>query len=241
MKTVHEVAELSGVSVRTLHHYDAIALLKPTKVTEAGYRLYDDAALRRLRSILLFRELEFPLKEIGAILDSPQFDERLAIQQQIELLRLRKERMEGLIAFAENLEREGVNNMDFDAFDSRKIERYAAEAKEKWGNTAAWQESERKLAGKTPPEKKDIAEGLMAKFAELGALGGAAPESEAAQSWVRGLQEYITANYYPCTKEILAGLGQMYTADERFRANIDAAGGAGIAELAGKAIAVYCK
>ena len=76
MKTVHEVRRMSGVSVRTLHHYDAIGLLKPTAVTEAGYRLYDDAALAKLQNILLYRELEFPLKEIKAILDHPEFDEK---------------------------------------------------------------------------------------------------------------------------------------------------------------------
>ena len=76
MKTVKQVSQVSGVSVRTLHHYDAIGLLKPTAVTEAGYRLYDDAALARLQNILLYRELEFPLKEIKAILDHPEFDEK---------------------------------------------------------------------------------------------------------------------------------------------------------------------
>ena len=72
MKTVHEVSKISGVSVRALHHYDAIGLLKPTAVTEAGYRLYDDAAIARLQSILLFRELEFPLKSIKAIIEHPE-------------------------------------------------------------------------------------------------------------------------------------------------------------------------
>ena len=90
MKTVHEVSRISGVSVRTLHHYDAIGLLKPTAVTEAGYRLYDDAALARLQNILLYRELEFPLKEIKAILDHPEFDEKTALRQQIKLLELRE-------------------------------------------------------------------------------------------------------------------------------------------------------
>ena len=87
MKTVKEVSRLSGVSVRTLHHYDAIGLLKPTRVTEAGYRLYDDTALARLQAILLFRELQFPLKEIKAILDSPNFDQQEALAQQIRILR----------------------------------------------------------------------------------------------------------------------------------------------------------
>ena len=81
MKTVKQVSQVSGVSVRTLHHYDAIGLLKPTRVTEAGYRLYDDAALERLQSILLFRELQFPLKEIGRILDAPGFDRQAALHR----------------------------------------------------------------------------------------------------------------------------------------------------------------
>ena len=88
MRTVHEVSRLTGVSVRTLHHYDAIGLLKPAHVTQAGYRLYDDAALRRLQSILLFRELQFPLKQIKAILDSPGFDRKEALRQQLEMLQL---------------------------------------------------------------------------------------------------------------------------------------------------------
>lgn len=86
MRTVNEVSKITGVSVRTLHHYDAIGLLKPTKVTEAGYRMYDDTAISRLQSILLFRELQFPLKEIKSILDSPNFDPAEALTQQIELL-----------------------------------------------------------------------------------------------------------------------------------------------------------
>ena len=85
MKTVREVSKLTGVSVRTLHHYDAIGLLKPSRVTEAGYRLYDDTALARLQSILLFRELQFSLKEIRAILDAPSFDPADALTQQIAL------------------------------------------------------------------------------------------------------------------------------------------------------------
>lgn len=93
MRTVKEVSRLTGVSVRTLHHYDAIGLLKPTKITDAGYRLYDDTALGRLQNILLFRELQFPLKEIKKILNNPDFDSNLAITQQIRLLELQQERI----------------------------------------------------------------------------------------------------------------------------------------------------
>ena len=100
MMTVHEVSELTGVSVRALHHYDQLGLLKPAEVTEAGYRLYDEGSLTRLQRILLFRELQFPLKDIGAILDSPTFDRNRALDQQIQLLELRKEHLENLIDLA---------------------------------------------------------------------------------------------------------------------------------------------
>ena len=137
MKTVKEVAAITGVSVRTLHHYDAIGLLKPASVTDAGYRLYDDTALERLQSILLFRQLQFPLKEIKEILDAPDFDPEKALEQQITLLRLQKEHLEELIDFAQKIQ-QGGNLMDFKAFDTTKIDTYAAEAKAKWGKTEAY-------------------------------------------------------------------------------------------------------
>ena len=100
MMTVNEVSKLAGVSIRTLQYYDSIGLLKPPEYTESGYRLYDDAAMERLQQILLFRELEFPLKEIREILDAPNFDRSKALEQQIELLTLKKEHLENLINFA---------------------------------------------------------------------------------------------------------------------------------------------
>ena len=236
MKTVHEVSQISGVSVRTLHHYDAIGLLRPTAVTEAGYRLYDDTALARLQSILLFRELAFPLKEIKRIMDDPQFDQATALEQQIRLLELQQERLSRLIGLARETMKTGVTHMDFTAFDNSKLEQYAAEVKERWGNTAAYQESAQRPAA----EQKDAAAGLMAQFARMGRLRTGDPAGQEAQDAVRELQQFITKHFYTCTPEILAGLGQMYTADDRFRASIDAAGGEGTADFAGKAITVYC-
>ena len=236
MKTVHEVSELTGVSVRALHHYDAVGLLKPTAVTEAGYRLYDDAAIARLQSILLFRELEFPLKSIKAILDSPEFDARAAMLEQIKLLELRREQIDRLILLAHETIETGEINMDFSAFDKSEFERYAAEAKQKWGGTAQYAEYDKKPQG----EKLAAADALMAKFAEIGALRALSPDSVEAQSAVRELQSFITEHFYTCTDEVLAGLGLMYTADERFKSNIDSAGGSGTAEFIGKAIEIYC-
>lgn len=242
MWTVREVSARTGVSVRTLHHYDAIGLLKPTRVTAAGYRLYDDAALRRLQSILLFRELQFPLKEIRAILESPGFDRQKALRQQLELLLLQRKRLDALIRLARETIASGGDSMDFSAFDKTELERYAAEAKEKWGGTDAYRAYEQKAAQRAADGRGEDApaKGLMRIFAELGALRQTPPDSDAAQRAVEALRAFITEHYYTCTPEILAGLGQMYTADERFRARIDAAGGAGTAAFAARAIEHYC-
>ena len=129
MMTVNEVSKLTGVSIRTLQYYDKIGLLHPAKYTEAGYRLYDDAALETLQQILLFRELEFPLKDIKEIISSPDFDRSKALEQQIELLKLKKEHIENLIDLAVGIKAIGVKPLTFDAFDTRKIDEYAAQAK----------------------------------------------------------------------------------------------------------------
>ena len=238
MRTVKEVSNLTGVSVRTLHHYDEIGLLMPAKVTEAGYRLYDDAALRRLHAILLLKELQFPLKEIRKILDSPGFDPMEALQQQIELLELQKQHLEVLIAHAREIQKTGVIPMDYTAFNTEKIDRYAKEAKAKWGNTEAYKEFETKTAGKDMQETGDK---LMDIFRQFGEVRHLSPACAEAQALVAKLQEFITANYYNCTTEILFGLGQMYAAPGEMNENIDKAGGAGTGVFARDAITIYCK
>ena len=239
MLTVHEVSERTGVSVRTLHHYDAIGLLTPAEVTQAGYRLYDDRSLKRLHSILFFRELQFSLKEIKDILDDPGYDPQKALDQQIRLLELQRERIDRIIKQAKEM-KEGDRTMGFDVFGHKEIEQYKQEAKEKWGGTEAYKEAERKSEGRTPAQESGVAEGLMDVFRVFGALRGLQPEDPAVQEKVAQLQQYITDHYYTCSKEILKGLGQMYVCDERFRKNIDQTAGEGTAEFVSKAIAAYC-
>ncbi|MBR6407860.1 MAG: MerR family transcriptional regulator [Clostridia bacterium] len=239
MKTVHEVSELTGISVRALHHYDAIGLLKPTQITPAGYRLYDDAALSRLQAIMLFRELEFPLADIKAILDNPDYDEKEALKQQIHLLQLRREHIDGLISLVSKMIGEN-DKMSFKAFDKTEIEQYTEEAKQRWGNTKAWHEYEERLPSDTTEERKSSADGMMRIFAEIGKLKHLPPYDKAVQDEIAKLQKYITEHYYKCTDEIFAGLGKMYCADERFKENIDKAGGDGTAEFVSKGIEVYC-
>ena len=212
MMTVNEVSKLTGVSIRTLQYYDKIGLLHPAKYTEAGYRLYDDAALGTLQQILLFRELEFPLKDIKKIISSPDFDRSKALGQQIELLELKKEHIE-----------------------------YAAQAKASWGTTPAYREFEEKSKGRTREQDQNIALGLMDIFSEFGAIKDADPGSVGAQALVKKLQDYITQNFYTCTNEILSGLGKMYAGGGDFTKNIDSYGGEGTAEFAHQAIEIYCK
>ena len=241
MRTVKEVSKLTGVSVRTLHHYDAIGLLPPTRVTEAGYRLYDDAALGRLQTILLFRELQFPLKEIKQILDAPGFDPMEALRQQIALLELQRKHLDELISHAREIQKTGVIKMDFSAFDTSEIAAYTAQAKEKWGKTDAYREFEQKTAGQSSAQLRSAGDDLMKIFARFGAIRHTDPAGPEAQGLVKELQGFITEYYYTCTTQILRGLGQMYVAGDSMTDNINAAGGPGTAEFASRAIAHYCK
>lgn len=240
MKTVKEVAHLTGVSVRTLHHYDTIGLLKPARVTEAGYRLYDETSLGRLKTILLLRQLEFSLKDIKEILDNPGFDPIAAMTQQIELLELRRTQLDAVIAHAREIQRTGVMDMNFEPFDNRKLERYNAEAKARWGHTDAYKESVEKTGGKSAQQLQSTADDLMAIFVRMGQVRHLGPASQEAQDLVAELRGFITAHYYNCTPQILRGLGQLYIAGDSMTDNINAAGGEGTAGFANAAIEIYC-
>ncbi len=232
MLTVKQVSELTGVSIRTLHHYDAIGLLRPTAVTDAGYRLYDGASLARLRQILFFRELAFPLADIKRILASPDYDAREALRDQLRLLELRRNKLDKLIGCTRQMLEEGDMTMDLSAFKNEEYDEYAREAKAKWGATPAWQEFEARDKADLNNSAGALME-LLGSFAPLKAFGPASPE---AAEKVGELQAFITAHFYTCTEGILRGLGEMYVGDERFRRNIDAAAGEGTAEFIRDAI-----
>lgn len=240
MKTVKEVSRLTGLSVRALHHYDAIGLLRPSRTTPAGYRLYDDAALERLQMILLFRELEFPLEQIRQILDATGFDRRLALMQQLELLEMKRERLTALIDLTRGLQSIGGNTMDFSAFDRSRLDEYAARAREAWGDTPAYSEYEQKRAGMNEAQAAGVDAAFMAQFAALGRLKSLPPEAESVQRQVDSLRRYISANYYTCTLDVFESLGGLY-ASGAFTESIDSAGGEGTADFASKAIAAYCR
>ncbi len=234
--TVNEVSKLTGVSVRTLQYYDKIGLLKPTGRTDAGYRLYDDTALEKLQQILLFRELEFPLKEIKNIMESPSFDRKKALEQQITMLTLKKEHLENLISFARGIKAVGVKNMDFSAFDTKKLDEYAKKAKEFYGKTPEYREYEEKTKGRSRQKEEELQTRLLGIFAEFGEIRQENPASEQAKKLVQKLQDFITEHFYTCTDDILKMLGKMYAGGGEFTENIDNVGGTGTAEFVYRAI-----
>ena len=236
---IKDFAEFTGVSVRTLHYYDEIGLLKPAFVDkETGYRHYDESSLLRMQQILFYRELDFSLKHIGEILSSPDYDKQKALQEQKTLLTLKKQRLERLIEAIDSATK-GENVMN--AFDNSEFEAYKDEVKEKWGKTDAYRQHQEKTKHYSKQKWNDLAEGmdqLMDEFA-LCMKNGESPASSEAQHLVKALQSHITENYYHCTDQILAGLGQMYVADDRFRENIDKHGD-GTARFIRDAIEIYC-
>lgn len=240
MMTVNEVSKMTGVSIRTLQYYDTIGLLKPIGYTESGYRLYDDTSLERLQQILLFKELEFPLREIREIIDAPNFNKSKALEQQIELLTLKKEHLENLIHFARGIKMLGVKYMDFKVFDTKKMDEYAKSAKEQWGKTAEYKEFEQKAKNWTDDDQKDMMNDFMHIFAEFGEMKEMDPASENVQGLVKKLKNYISEHFYHCTNEILCCLGKMYAGGGEFTENIDAVGGKGTAEFTHEAIEIFC-
>ena len=170
MMTVAQVSKRTGVSVRTLHHYDQIGLLKPAKVTEAGYRLYDDGALDKLYMILVYRELGLSLNEIGSILDAPDYDRNRVLEHQIKLMQERVEKLQNRISFARGMLMLGVKYMDFEGFDPKKIDEYSQQAKVLYGKTDAYKEFEQKQKGRTKEQEKDLGAQVMELFAKLGKM-----------------------------------------------------------------------
>ena len=242
---IREFAKLTGVSVRTLHFYDEIGLLKPSSVDEQnGYRFYDEQTLMRMQEILFYRELNFSLKEIRMILSSPDYDKQNALKEQKHLLTLKKERLERIISALDSAMKGEIVNMN--VFDNSEFEEkrneYAKEAREKWGDTAAYKEYAEKTADYSEDKHKQVNSAMDERIAEFADCkrNGFAPESQKTQALVKKWQDFITENYYTCTKEILVGLGKMYVADERFQKNIDRHGD-GTAQFMSDAIKLYCK
>nr|MCR5468415.1 MerR family transcriptional regulator [Lachnospiraceae bacterium] len=225
---------------RTLQYYDKIDLLKPTEYTKSGYRLYDDAALEKLQQILLFRELEFPLKNIKDIVTRSDFDTNKALEQQIELLELKKEHIDNLLNLCRYIKMRGVRYLNFKAFDSSKLDEYSKKAKEQWEHTPAYKEFSEKSKNWTKEYESELMADFYNLFEEFGKMKDIDPAAKEAQEQVKRVQDFITENMYTCSNEILYGLSQWYVGGGDVTQNIDEIGGKGTAEFVYKAIKIYC-
>ncbi len=234
---IKEFAQQIGVSVRTLHYYDEIGLLKPSEVdAQNGYRFYDERSLERMQEILFYRELDFSLKTIAQILSSPDYDKQQALTRQRKLLLAKKERLERLIDALDSMEKgEGFMKPNNEYEDLKN--KYAEEVRQRWGSTDAYKESQQRNTDFS--QAASLLDAVFEEFAELD-RSGISPDDEAAKIQVERLQQCITDNFYTCKNEILAGLGQMYAADVRFKNNIDKHG-EGTAEFVSQCIKSYCK
>lgn len=246
---IKEVADMVGVSVRTLHHYDQIGILKPDSVTAAGYRIYTELDLERLQQVLFFKELDFSLQEIKEILDNPNFDRKHALKTHRELLIEKKKRLDQIIKSVDKTidSIEGGKDMNnkemFEGFDMTEIEiakeKYADETKKKYGDSDAYKESIKKTSKYTKEN-----------WARINTISGQIYEKIVAnmdkgiadvevQKAVDELRQQITDNFYNCTIEIFRGLGELYVYDKRFTVNIDKYK-EGLAKFLSEAMYYYC-
>ena len=243
MKTVKKVADLTGLSVRTLHHYDTIGLFKPSKYSKSGYRLYCDEELKILQQILFFKELDFPLKEIESIIKNPNFDREKALLNHKNLLILKRNRLNKLIRLVDKTLK-GDDNMSFSEFDASEIEKlqkeYADEAKEKYGNTDKYKMFQEKTKNYSKSDWTNLYEKIEMIFKKFASVMDKGEASEEAQNLVKEWKNFISENLYDCNNETLLGLAKLYINDKRFTKNIDKHK-AGLADFISKSIQIYCK
>lgn len=241
---ISEVAKLAGISVRTLHHYDEIGLLKPDKITESGYRLYSDENLETLQQILFFKELDFPLKKIKEIIHSPSFNQEKALQLQRNMLLERKRRLEQMIVMIDQTIRHVKgeiimsNKEKFAGFDFSKKNEYEDEARKRWGDEVV-NKSHETLASKSKAEQQKMSNEMNAIFRKLATLLNQSPTSEEVQKCVKEWYDFLNKNTgHRYSLEAFKGLGQMYVLDERFTKNINQFGD-GLAQFMSEAMTVF--
>jgi MerR family transcriptional regulator, thiopeptide resistance regulator len=227
--SVGQVAEVTGVTVRALHHYDEIGLLRPSSRNEAGYRFYDDSDLERLQQILFYRELGFSLGDIAAILTAPEIKPTGHLRKQHQLLLERIKRLEAMVASIEytmEAQRMGISltpEERFEVFGEWSPEEHADEVEERWGNTEAYAQSQRRAASYTKEDWLKIkAEGadLDRRFASALQQGSAAASADA-MDLAEEHRQQITRYFYHCSYQMHRGLADMFVSDPRFRARYE--------------------
>jgi DNA-binding transcriptional MerR regulator len=221
--TVGDLARLAGVTVRALHHYDELGLVRASQRSAAGYRLYGDDDVLRLQQVMLFRELGLPLADIAQILDDPSYDRADVLRRHREVLVGKRARLDSMIAAidAATAFSNGETTMTKSLFDGFDPSQYDDEAKDKWGETDAYRESARRTKQYGKVEWDAIRREADAIYARLAALMDRAVDDPDVQAAVEAHRAHIERWFYPCSVEMHRGLGEMYVADPRFARNFD--------------------
>lgn len=246
---VKQVADMSGVSVRTLHHYDHIGLLTPKEVSEAGYRLYSDTCLERLQHILFFKEIGFRLEDIKNMLDHPAFQRKAALERQKDILLKKRERIDRMLETADKTiasieggaemkERELFAGLSMKEIAEQQT-KYADEARALYGK-AMTDQTEKKTAAYTQKDWNGIMSEWGAIYERIAKRMEKGPDNAEVQKAVGDFRNHISTYFYECTPDIFRGLGDLYTADQRFTENIDRYG-KGLSAFLREAIIVYCE
>lgn len=242
--TVKAVADLAGISVRALHHYDRIGLLKPASASPSGYRLYSAENLERLQQILFFRELGFGLPEIGAILDRPGFDKKEALLTHKQLLLEKQNRLQAMIGSVERtlaamergipMEKESM----FEGFDESRMEEYREEARAKYGKEIV-DDSYRKVSSYSKEKWAAIQAEMGEITLKMASLMGEEPGSPEVQETIGRYFRYMSDYFFDCSLEAFRGIGEGYVQDKRFTAFYDKIK-IGLAEFMRQAMNLFC-
>jgi DNA-binding transcriptional MerR regulator len=228
-RTVGEIAKVSGVSVRTLHHYDEIGLLTPSKRTEAGYRMYADEDLGKLQQILFFRELGFALEDIARIMNDPTFSPREALLLQRRMLRDKAAQLsrmaEAVDTVLDTMERGAtMDEKDmFEVFGDFDPKQYEAEVQERWGHTDAYAESARRTKRYTKQDWQRFKDESLQIGTDTGRLmdEGVPADDPRAMDLAEQARLQIDTWFYPCSHEMHVNLAEMYIIDPRFKATYE--------------------
>jgi DNA-binding transcriptional MerR regulator len=243
--TVQQLAKLAGVSVRTLHHYDQIGLLKPARIENNGYRKYEERELLQLQQILFFRELDFPLEEITRVMSSSGFNMKVALSDQRKLIELKKKRLTGLIKTIDktinklNQQNKMKDEELYGSFNKDEMDQYAEEAKQRWGHTEAYKQSQERVAKMSKEDMQLLKENGEKWCAKLATMMDLSPKSPEIQEMIEQHYQGLRTFYEPNLK-MYRGLGDMYVADARFTAYYDKHA-PGLAKFLREAMHYYCE
>lgn len=242
--TVNQLGKLAGVSVRTLHYYDEIGLLKPTEVRRNGYRSYGENELLRLQQILFFRELEFPLGDIKRIIDSPGFDAVAALKEHRRSIERKRTRLRSLVdtidkTLAKLTEKAHMEDSElYDPFKDEEQREYQEEAKKRWGNTDAYRQSVERVGKMTKAQMAELKRGADEFMKVVAATAGKGAKSPEMQALIAQHYESLKTFYEP-NLEMYRGLAEMYVSDPRFASYYEKYK-PGLAKVMREAMIEYC-